>query len=69
MADVDMTDAPGPSAGKKPADAVSKKLDGKKRFEVKKVGCLGTPSAPHGLRLTTPAFRSRLWPSGPGISS
>lgn len=32
-----MTDAPGPSSGKKPVDAANKKLDGKKRFEVKKV--------------------------------
>lgn len=32
-----MTDAPGPSTGKKPADSAGKRLDGKKRFEVKKV--------------------------------
>jgi len=35
MADVDMTDAPAPSGGKKPD---GKKGEGKKRFEVKKVG-------------------------------
>jgi hypothetical protein len=35
MADVDMTDAPAPSSGKKPD---GKKGEGKKRFEVKKVG-------------------------------
>lgn len=36
MADVDMTDAPGPST-KKGGDAEGKAADGKKRFEVKKV--------------------------------
>lgn len=40
-----MTDAPGPSAGKKAADPAGKKLDGKKRFEVKKVGWLGISPA------------------------
>lgn len=48
MADVDMTDAPGPSTGKKPAVPASKKLDGKKRFEVKKVD---------DLLLACPSFR------------
>lgn len=37
MADVDMTDAPGPASGKKAAGAGGKKLDGKQKFEVKKV--------------------------------
>ncbi|CAI4211434.1 unnamed protein product [Parascedosporium putredinis] len=37
MADVDMTDAPGPASGKKAAGAGSKKLDGKQKFEVKKL--------------------------------
>jgi hypothetical protein len=36
MAEIDMTDAPGPST-KKTQDADSKLQDGKKRFEVKKV--------------------------------
>jgi len=38
MADVDMTDAPGPSSKKAAADGDVAKNDGKKRFEVKKVG-------------------------------
>jgi len=37
MADIDMTDAPGPSTSKKAGDAEGKITDGKKRFEVKKV--------------------------------
>jgi hypothetical protein len=38
MADVDMTDAPaGPSTAKKAGNGGSKKVDGKKKFEVKKV--------------------------------
>lgn len=40
-----MTDAPGPSAGKKAADSATKKLDGKKRFEVKKVSFTSVPAA------------------------
>lgn len=68
MADVDMTDAPGPSTSKQPADAANKKLDGKKRFEVKKVGWPSNPRA-SGPGLTSRMFRSRLWPFGPGISS
>ncbi|PKS11873.1 hypothetical protein jhhlp_001167 [Lomentospora prolificans] len=52
MADIDMTDAPGPAGGKKNADTGSKKIDGKKKFEVKKVQwCQLAPSFLHAVAL------------------
>lgn len=66
MADVDMTDAPGPSAGKKATDSASKKLDGKKRFEVKKVGWLRISLAYRQLGLTFPTPGPGRGPLGLG---
>lgn len=50
MADVDMTDAPGTTVAKKATDGETKVADGKKRFEVKKVGTLTVAYFPQAHR-------------------